>query len=212
MIAFICNMLYVLPLKYRFFQNVHHSDGNSFVKNRNLRRQSHLSAQNKLIKESITSIMHARDERAGADGLRFFRWTSTSLPCSWNRRTASARLPSAFSTPSAGSVPASRTWTPRQSWTRPPPRSVTTIEQILLLQVIRFISYYNKLVISILGSNSVGTNILYCFYDTYHCGHKWRLDFAHEQLLPVDVSEKRLLFHILGVALGRAQAPVWVLP
>ena len=97
----------------------------------NIRRENHLSAQNKLIKESITSIMHARDERAGADGLRFFRWTSTSLPCSWNRRTASARLPSAFSTPSAGSVPASRTWTPRQSWTRPPPRSVTTKEDFI---------------------------------------------------------------------------------
>ena len=125
------HMLYVSPLKYRFFQKCSSQWRQLPRRERNLRRENHLSAQNKLIKESIKSVMHARDERAGADGLRFFPWTSTSLPCSWNRRTASARLPSAFSTPWAASVPASRTWTPRQSWTRPPPRSVTTREDLI---------------------------------------------------------------------------------
>ncbi len=48
-------------------------------------------------------------------------------------------------------------------------------------------------------------------FRSYHCGHEWRFDFPHQQLLPVDVAKKGLLLYVLGVSLAGAQATVGIL-
>lgn len=47
--------------------------------------------------------------------------------------------------------------------------------------------------------------------DTYHSGHKWRLHFSHQQLLPVDISEKGLLLDVFGVLFTGSQSSFWIL-